>query len=73
MEHNITHWKGIRNCRWLEWEDYVERLAVRRGKSMNQVKRLAQNRTEFKKWLSKKRGRKFVTSLRLQIKMRFVL
>ena len=35
----------------LEWEGYVERLAARRGLSMNDVKRLAQNRREFRKWL----------------------
>ena len=35
----------------LEWEGYVERLAARRGLSMNDVKRLAQNRREYRKWL----------------------
>jgi hypothetical protein len=35
----------------LEWEEYVERLARKRGRKLPEVKRLAQNRKEYRKWL----------------------
>ena len=35
----------------LEWQDYVERLASKRGRKLPEVKRLAQNRKEYRKWL----------------------
>ena len=35
----------------IEWEEYVERLACNRGKKLPEVKRMAQNRKEYRKWL----------------------
>jgi hypothetical protein len=35
----------------LEWEEYVERLARKRGRKLPEVRRLAQNRKEYRKWL----------------------
>ena len=35
----------------LEWEEYVERLACRRGGKLPEMKRLAQGRKEYRKWL----------------------
>jgi aminoglycoside phosphotransferase (APT) family kinase protein len=35
----------------LEWEEYVERLASKRGRKLPEVKRLAQDRKEYRKWL----------------------
>ena len=35
----------------LEWEEYIERLACKRGRKLPEVKRLAQNRKEYTKWL----------------------
>jgi hypothetical protein len=35
----------------LEWEEYVERLECKRGRKLPEVKRLAQNRKEYRKWL----------------------
>jgi hypothetical protein len=35
----------------LEWEEYVERLVYKRGRKLPEVKRLAQNRKEYRKWL----------------------
>jgi hypothetical protein len=35
----------------LEWKEYVERLARKTGRKLRQVKRLAQNRKEYRKWL----------------------
>jgi hypothetical protein len=35
----------------LEWEEYVERLAYKKGRKLPEVKRLAQNRKECRKWL----------------------
>jgi hypothetical protein len=35
----------------LEWEEYVERLACKTGKKLPEVKRLAQNRKEYRKGL----------------------
>jgi hypothetical protein len=35
----------------LEWEEYVERLTCKRGRKLPEVKRLAQNRKEYRKWL----------------------
>jgi hypothetical protein len=32
-----------------EWEEYVERLASKRGSKLPEVKRLAQNRKEYRK------------------------
>jgi hypothetical protein len=34
-----------------EWEEYAERLACKRGRKLPEVKRLAQNRKEYRKWL----------------------
>jgi hypothetical protein len=35
----------------LEWEECVKRLARKRGRKLPEVKRLAQNRKEYRKWL----------------------
>ena len=35
----------------LEWEEYVERLSCKRGRMLPEVRRLAQNRREYGKWL----------------------
>lgn len=35
----------------LQWEEYVAKLAARREKNTNETKRLAQNKTEYRKWL----------------------
>jgi hypothetical protein len=35
----------------LEWEEYVEGLASKRGRKLPEVKRLAQDRKEYRKWL----------------------
>jgi hypothetical protein len=35
----------------LEWEEYVEGLARKRGRKLPDVKRLAQVRKEYRKWL----------------------
>jgi hypothetical protein len=34
-----------------EWEEYVERLACKRRRNLPEVKRLDQNRKEYRKWL----------------------
>jgi hypothetical protein len=34
----------------LEWEEYVERMACKRGRMLPEVKRLAQNRKLYRKW-----------------------
>jgi hypothetical protein len=43
--------EGGRGRRGLEWEEYVERLACKRGRKLPEVKRLAQDRKEYRKWL----------------------
>jgi hypothetical protein len=35
----------------LEWEEYVKGLARKRGRKLPEVKRLAKNRKEYRKWL----------------------
>ena len=35
----------------LEWEEYVEGLARNRGRKLLEVKILAQDRKEYRKWL----------------------
>jgi hypothetical protein len=35
----------------LEWEEYVEGLARKRGRNLPEVRRLTQNRREYRKWL----------------------
>jgi hypothetical protein len=35
----------------VEWEEYVERMACKRGRKLPDVKRLAQDRKEFRKCL----------------------
>lgn len=35
----------------LQWEEYVERLARKRGRKLPEVKQLAQNRKDYRKWL----------------------
>jgi hypothetical protein len=35
----------------LEWEEYVEGLVRKRGRKLPEVRRLAQNRKEYRKWL----------------------
>jgi hypothetical protein len=37
----------------VEWEEYVEGLARKRGKRLPEVRRLAQDRDEYRKWLLK--------------------
>jgi hypothetical protein len=45
--------EGGRGRPRLEWEEYsyVERLACKRARKLPEVKRLAQNRKEHRKWL----------------------
>jgi hypothetical protein len=43
--------EGERGRPRLEWEEYVERLACKRGRKLPEVKRLVQNRKEYRKWL----------------------
>ena len=35
----------------LEWKEYVEGLARKRGRKLPEAKRLAQNRKGYRKWL----------------------
>jgi hypothetical protein len=35
----------------LEWEEYVERLTCKRGRKLPEVKRLAEDTKEYRKWL----------------------
>ena len=35
----------------LEWEEYVETMACKRRRKLSEMKRLAQNRKEYRKWL----------------------
>jgi hypothetical protein len=35
----------------LEWEEYVKGLARKRGRKLPEVKRMAQNRKDYRKWL----------------------
>ena len=35
----------------LEWDEYVERLARKRGRKLPEMKRLVQDRKEYRKWL----------------------
>jgi hypothetical protein len=35
----------------LEWEEYVEGLARKRGRNLPEVKQLALDRKEYRKWL----------------------
>jgi hypothetical protein len=35
----------------VEWEEYVKGLACKRGRKLPEVKRLTQNRKEYRKWL----------------------
>ena len=37
----------------VEWEEYVEGLARKRGRKLPEVRRLAQDRDEYRKWLLK--------------------
>jgi hypothetical protein len=37
----------------IEWKEYVEGLARKRGRRLPEVRRLAQNRNEYRKWLLK--------------------
>jgi hypothetical protein len=37
----------------LEWEEYVEGFARKRGRKLPEVRRLAQDRDEYRKWLMK--------------------
>jgi hypothetical protein len=43
--------EGGRGRPRLEWEEYVERMACKRGRKLPEVKRLAQNREEYRKLL----------------------
>jgi hypothetical protein len=43
--------EGGRGRPRLEWEEYVERLACKRGRKLPEVKRLAQDRKEYRKLL----------------------
>ena len=45
--------KRKRNRPKVEWEEYVEGLARKRGRKLPEVKRLAQDRDEYRKWLLK--------------------
>jgi hypothetical protein len=46
-----TRPEGGRGTPRLKWEEYVERLACKRGRKLPKVKRLAQDRKEYRKWL----------------------
>jgi hypothetical protein len=35
----------------VEWEEYVERLECKRGRQLPEVKGLAQDKKEYRKWL----------------------
>ena len=37
----------------IEWEECVEGLASKRGRKLPEMRRLAQDSNEYKKWLSK--------------------
>ena len=37
----------------VEWEEYVEGLARKRGRRLPEERRLAQDRDEYRKWLLK--------------------
>ena len=37
----------------VEWEEYVKGLAWKRGRKLPEVRRLAQDRDEYRKWLLK--------------------
>ena len=37
----------------VEWEEYVEGLARKRGRKLPEARRLAQDRGEYRKWLLK--------------------
>ena len=37
----------------VEWEEYVEELARKRVRRLPEVRRLAQDRDEYRKWLMK--------------------
>jgi hypothetical protein len=37
----------------VEWEEYVEGLVRKRGRKLPEVRRLAQDRNEYRKWLLK--------------------
>jgi hypothetical protein len=37
----------------VEWEEYVEGLARKRGRKLPEVRRLAQDRDEYRNWLLK--------------------
>ena len=43
--------EGGRGRPRLEWEEYVEILACKRGRKLPEVKRLAHDRKEYRKWL----------------------
>jgi hypothetical protein len=40
-----------RGRRRLQWEEYVEGVARKRERKLPEVKRLAQDRKEYRKWL----------------------
>jgi hypothetical protein len=46
-----TRPEGGRGRPRLERDEYVERLARKRGRKLPEVKRLVQNRKEYRKWL----------------------
>jgi hypothetical protein len=37
----------------VEWEEYVEGLARKRGRKLPEMRRIAQDRDEYRKWLLK--------------------
>jgi hypothetical protein len=43
--------EGGRGRPRLDWEEYVETLACKRRRKLSEMKRLAQNRKEYRKWL----------------------
>jgi hypothetical protein len=50
LEARPEGWRGRGRPR-VEWEEYVEGLARKRGRKLPEVKRLAQNRKKYRKWL----------------------
>ena len=40
-----------RGRRRVEWEEYVEGLARKRGRMLPEVRRLAQDRKDYRRWL----------------------
>jgi hypothetical protein len=49
---NVNSGRGKGRPR-VEWEEYVEGLARKRGRRLPEVRRLAQDRDDYRKWMLK--------------------